>query len=163
MITATATHLEQLRLRAVNDVTREIAAQGVRLTHEQADDLGEVVIDWMRGELDLAIYTDDVGVTLAPRDRLADDSADETSTDEAEPPAIDDRQIRILRKEAAQAGDADQIAICDLALEGEIDVDDYTGLSRELSSKLRSMTSAEARIECARVIAAARAQRDVRS
>lgn len=59
---ATATQIEQLRLRAVNDVTREIAAQGIRLTHDQADDLGAEVVDWMRTRLGLSIETTDRGV-----------------------------------------------------------------------------------------------------
>lgn len=72
---------------------------------------------------------------------------------------ITDRQIRILRAEAAAAGDPDQIAYCDLALDGEIDLDDYTGLDRETIAALRNMSQEDARAECAQVIAAARAQR----
>lgn len=49
---------------------------------------------------------------------------------------LPDRRIEALRREAAIAGDADQVAICDRALAG----------------------NGDARLECARVIAAAAAQ-----
>jgi len=49
-----------------------------------------------------------------------------------------DEQIRDLQREAGEAGDLAQVAICDRALEGD----------------------EAARAECARVIRAARAQRD---
>ena len=68
-------------------------------------------------------------------------------------------QIRNLRAEALAAGDYDQAAICDLALDGEIDADDYTTLTAKGASKLRSMSREQAYTECARVISDAEAQR----
>jgi hypothetical protein len=65
-------------------------------------------------------------------------------------------QIRALLREAIAAGDYDQAAICDLALDGEIDTDDYTVLSGHWASRLRRMTREDACAECARVLAEAR-------
>lgn len=67
-------------------------------------------------------------------------------------------QIKGLRHEAVAASDFDQVAICDLALEGQIDTDDYTVLSGHCASMLRSMTRDEAYAECARAINDAQAQ-----
>ena len=61
-------------------------------------------------------------------------------------------RIRSLRAEAITAQNSDQVAICDLALDGKIDVDDYTTLTRRGASRLRTMTRDEAYAECARVI-----------
>lgn len=64
--TATDEQIEQLRRHAVNDTTRPIAAEGILLTHEQADDLGEEVLGWMYGRLLLNIQATDRGVECAP-------------------------------------------------------------------------------------------------
>lgn len=96
------------------------------------------------------------GITVAEAREIARQDPSLVWADAAE---LDDGLIRGLRSDAAAAGDCDQIAICDLALDGEIDADDYTGLSRELNRRIRSMSADEARVECAEVIAAARAQR----
>lgn len=61
---ATDAQVEQLRARAVNDVTREMMAHGVTLTWEQADSLGTETIDWMCGRL--LLNTTDVGITFTP-------------------------------------------------------------------------------------------------
>lgn len=66
MITATETQIEQLRKHAVNDVTREIMAHGVLLSHDQADDLGEEVLGWMGGRLGLNVEVTDRGVQCSP-------------------------------------------------------------------------------------------------
>lgn len=66
-------------------------------------------------------------------------------------------QIKALRSEAAQAADYDQVAICDLALDGEIDTDDYTCLSDSGVERLRSMGRDEAYQACADAINTARA------
>jgi hypothetical protein len=65
-------------------------------------------------------------------------------------------QIRSLRSEAIAASDGDRTAICDLALDGSVDVDDYTTLTRAGASRLRTMTRDEAYAECAQAINAAR-------
>lgn len=71
-------------------------------------------------------------------------------------------QIRALRTKALSpaASDYDMAAICDLALDGAIDPDDYTTLSTRTSARLRTMTQeqAQAQAECARVISQAEAQ-----
>jgi hypothetical protein len=66
MITATATQIDQIRLRAANDVTREIAQHGLVLTHEQADDLGEESLAWLGGRLGLSVEETDRGVECTP-------------------------------------------------------------------------------------------------
>jgi hypothetical protein len=71
---------------------------------------------------------------------------------------ISEQQIKALRSEAVQAQDFDQVAVCDLALEGEIDTDDYTVLSGHMASRLRGMSRDEAYAECAQAINDARAQ-----
>lgn len=68
------------------------------------------------------------------------------------------RQIRALREESIASRDADQAAVCDLALDGSIDMDDYTTVSRSMSRRLRSMTLEEAQALCADAINRARAQ-----
>ena len=65
---ATAAQMTELERRAVNDVTREIADRGVLLSESQADRLGEVGLDWMRGRLGLRLEMDSDGdISLAPR------------------------------------------------------------------------------------------------
>lgn len=71
--------------------------------------------------------------------------------------SISIQQICALRAESVSAGDMDQVGICDLALSGEIDVDDYTTLSRDCARALRTMTQEEAQEACADAINAARA------
>lgn len=68
MATATATEdqITQLRRHAVNDMTREIMANGIKLTWEQADDLGDEVLDWMGKRLGLKSRTTDAGITFTP-------------------------------------------------------------------------------------------------
>ena len=64
--TATETQIIQLRARAVNDVTREIMADGVLLTHAQADELGEETVSWIGGRLGLDVRATDRGVECTP-------------------------------------------------------------------------------------------------
>lgn len=67
--TATPEQITQIRRHAVNDVTRKIMESGVKLTWEQADDLGDEVIGWMRARLGLTSRTTDAGITFEPPDR----------------------------------------------------------------------------------------------
>lgn len=62
--------LEELRRRAVNDITREISATGCLLTHEQADELGEETLAWMRHRLGLETTETDLGVECRLPDGL---------------------------------------------------------------------------------------------
>jgi len=59
--------LDQLRLHAVNDVTRRIATEGCTLTHDEADELGEETLAWMRTRLGLRVKVTDAGVECRPR------------------------------------------------------------------------------------------------
>ena len=63
---ATEAQIKQLRAHAVNTTTREIMAQGVKLTWAQADDLGDETIDWMSGRLGLNKRTTNEGITFTP-------------------------------------------------------------------------------------------------
>ena len=59
---ATEDALAALRSRAVNAVTREIMADGIRLSHTQAADLGDETMAWIKGRLGLSVTTTDRGV-----------------------------------------------------------------------------------------------------
>ena len=69
-------------------------------------------------------------------------------------------QIEGLRAEALTAGDYAMAAICDLALGGEIDMDDYTCVDRRDADRIGSMSRDEAYAECASAIDEARAMAD---
>jgi len=66
---ATADQLGVIRRRAYDQVARDMARDGVRLSWEQADDLGDEAIDWMRSRLGLKSMTDDRGLTFRPSRR----------------------------------------------------------------------------------------------
>jgi hypothetical protein len=63
--------------------------------------------------------------------------------------------IKALRAEAHAANDSDMGAICDLAIDGTIDMDDYTTVSSRMSARLRTMTREQAYALCADAINAA--------
>lgn len=63
------------------------------------------------------------------------------------------KNISQLRTEALAANDYDQAALCDLALNGEIDMDDYTCVSDRMSRRLRTMSAEDAVELCLDVIA----------
>lgn len=71
---------------------------------------------------------------------------------------ITETQMRALRNEAGEASDYVQVAICDLALDGSFDRDDYTTLDRAESDRVAGMTQDDAIAECVRVIAQSEAQ-----
>ena len=58
--------LRAIRLRAVNEVTRAIARDGIRLSHDEADEMGEQAIDWLRSRLGMRIETTTEGVECRP-------------------------------------------------------------------------------------------------
>lgn len=64
--TATDDQITQLRRHAVNTTTREIMANGIKLTWEQTDGLGDKTIDWMGTRLGLKSRTTDDGITFTP-------------------------------------------------------------------------------------------------
>jgi len=68
-------------------------------------------------------------------------------------------QIRAMRAEALDADDYAAAAICDLALDGEIDTDDYTTLERDEVELIRGMNRDTAYKRIAEWIADAEAQR----
>lgn len=72
--------------------------------------------------------------------------------------SLTERQIRTLRPEALAAGDYDMAAICDLAIDGSIDCDDYTTLSTSGERRIRQMNREAAYAEIVRAINHARAQ-----
>ena len=73
---------------------------------------------------------------------------------------ITNEQISKLRAEAYEAGDHLQGAICDLALDGEIDTDDYTTLEKDEARRVRDMSRDEAIAVCVETINAAQAMID---
>ncbi len=79
----------------------------------------------------------------------------QTVTNEITAHTISFEQIRSLRAEAHAADDADMAAICDLAIDGTIDMDDYTTVSARASASLRKMTRFQAYALCADAINAA--------
>jgi len=71
---------------------------------------------------------------------------------------ISNSQIRSLRNEALRAGDDIQAVICDIALDGMVDMDDYViDASPEKIAELRAMTQEQAIADCAEAISAAEA------
>ena len=66
--------------------------------------------------------------------------------------ATNANQIRALRHEALTASDYDMAAICDLAIAGSIDMDDYTAVSPSGERKIRGMSQADAYAEVVRAI-----------
>ena len=63
---AARAQIRALRLRAVNGVTRAIARDGLSLSHQEADSLGEEVLAWARQRLGVRVETDSDGVRLVP-------------------------------------------------------------------------------------------------
>jgi hypothetical protein len=63
---------------------------------------------------------------------------------------ITDAQIRDLREGADQAYDREQVAICEIALGWDADVDET--LETADGRRIADMTRDEARAECARVL-----------
>lgn len=68
---ATEDQIAQIRRHAVNDVTREIMAHGIMLSHEQADTLGEATLAWIASRLGLSVAETDRGVECTPIGELA--------------------------------------------------------------------------------------------
>lgn len=62
MIKATAKHIEAIGNQAYNAVAREIRDNGIFLTHEQSDDIGDMGHDWLVSRLGLRAFTTDAGV-----------------------------------------------------------------------------------------------------
>ena len=61
--------LDSLRRMALDDVTRQIAAEGVNLSWRDADTLGVDVIDWIIHRLSLNPSTTEAGIVFRPRPR----------------------------------------------------------------------------------------------
>lgn len=64
--TATMSQISTIRRRAYDATAREMSAEGVHLTHEQADDLGDEGMDWVRRVLGLNVRTTDQGAICTP-------------------------------------------------------------------------------------------------
>lgn len=60
--TITEQQLDEIRKHAMNDITREIACDGIEMTYEQLDDLGDDDVDWMRKRLELRLDRTDADV-----------------------------------------------------------------------------------------------------
>lgn len=62
MSPATETQIATIRARRVDDTARAMMAEGVMLTHEQADDLGDEAMGWITRRLGLRVTETDRGV-----------------------------------------------------------------------------------------------------
>ena len=65
-MTATPAQMSAIIRRAVDDTARAMARDGVHLTWSQADEIGDVEIDWLRHVLGLRVETDMDGVHCTP-------------------------------------------------------------------------------------------------
>jgi len=72
---------------------------------------------------------------------------------------ITEKHLSSLHEEACKSGDYAQVAICDLAIDGSFDGDDYTTLETRDVKRIARMTQEDALTECARVINTASANR----
>lgn len=63
---ATREQLETIELQAYNDAAREMASDGVDLTHRQAERIGDTGIAWLERRLGLRCTATDDGVECEP-------------------------------------------------------------------------------------------------
>ena len=73
---------------------------------------------------------------------------------------ITHEQINALRAEAYTAGDYAMGAICDLALTGRFDADDYSVLERDDTRRIAGMSRDDAYAACAEALNTAAAMDD---
>lgn len=59
--------INSIRARRVDDATEDLMAYGARMTHAQAEELGEEAVDWLSSRLRLSLTTDDKWVIATPR------------------------------------------------------------------------------------------------
>lgn len=59
---ATEKQIQAILAQAANSITREIRDNGICLTHEQSDEIGDIGRDWLRDRLGLRAMSSDVGV-----------------------------------------------------------------------------------------------------
>lgn len=64
---ATRAQIETIEARAYDDVAREMASEGLELSYEQADAIGDDGIAWLEQRLGLRCTETDVGVECTPR------------------------------------------------------------------------------------------------
>lgn len=64
---ATESQIAAIRARRVDDTARAMMAEGVTLTHEQADDLGDEAMGWLSSRLGLTVTETDSGVECTPQ------------------------------------------------------------------------------------------------
>lgn len=62
----TAAALSSIRAMRVDDAARDLAMRGAILTHEQADDIGEERLGWVRDRLGLNVSETTDGTELTP-------------------------------------------------------------------------------------------------
>lgn len=76
---ATEIQVATIRAQAYNATAREMASTGITLSHEQADELGDEGMGWLRERLGLHIVTDDAavrGIPSTPYSAGCDDDAE---------------------------------------------------------------------------------------
>lgn len=64
--TASDQQISTIRARAINDEARNMMADGVNLTHAQADDIGVQAIAWIENRLGLNVTETDSGIECTP-------------------------------------------------------------------------------------------------
>ena len=65
---------------------------------------------------------------------------------------VTDAEIAALGAASAEHDDFEQVAICELAITGNFDADDFTALSREEARKVGSMSQQDAITACVDVL-----------
>lgn len=65
---ATDEQMATIEARRVDDTAREMMDEGVTLTWEQADEIGDEGASWLKSRLGLVSKTSDRGVSFSPHD-----------------------------------------------------------------------------------------------
>lgn len=64
---ATRTQISTILAAAVNATARAMAQKGVALSHKQADEIGDLGVDWLKNRLNLQVVETDQGVVCIPK------------------------------------------------------------------------------------------------
>lgn len=64
--TASRAQIQTILSARVDSVARKIEMNGLALTHRQADEIGDLGIDWLKNRLGLQVVETDHGVVCTP-------------------------------------------------------------------------------------------------
>lgn len=139
---ATALTLETIRARRVDDEARRVSREGVLLTHDEADALGDEGLDWLRTRLGLRAKETDRGIECrsaqADIATHAEACADEAFKNRTET-TDDEGGFLIVIDEAPQSGDFESLRD-ELGREPTDDENDL--FSQAFTSRVRELRSA---------------------